>query len=197
MKVSDEPPAYGSNSNTLPTIEIPPLPPLVTIKKAYADFLKYMFATSRNFFQANTPNGNSIWQRLQDKNTLILCIPNGWDTSQQGFLRSAVVMAGIMTEEEAGERLEFITEGEASVHYALAHTQSNQWLEKGTLFAVTDAGGSTVDSTLYECKAIEPELVLQEVRASECVQVSETFFRMLSILSGDDDSDFGFPNVSS
>lgn len=68
-------------------------------------------------------------------------------------------------------RLEFVTEGEASVHYALAHTQSQAWLTKDTLFAVTDAGGSTVDSTLYECKKTSPELVLEEVCASECVQV--------------------------
>lgn len=197
MKISDEPPAYGSNANALPTIEIPPLPTSVTLKKVYSDFLKYMFTTSRNFFQANTPNGKSIWERLEDKMILILCIPNGWDTAQQGFLREAVVTAGVMThaqtDMEAADgrrrRLEFVTEGEASVHYALAHTHSHTWLEKNTLFAVTDAGGSTVDSTLYECKQTTPELVLEEVCASECVQVSRiplNFLISLRVRRSDD-----------
>jgi hypothetical protein len=184
MKISDEPPAYGSNANVLPTIEIPPLPPSTTLKKVYADFLKYMFTTTRSFFESNTPNGKSIWSRLEGQLILILCTPNGWDTSQQAFLREAVVTAGIMTNTQTDElvaegrrrRLEFVTEGEASVHYALAHTQSHAWLSKGTMFAVTDAGGSTVDSTLYECKKTSPELVLEEVCASECVQVSNQWF---------------------
>ena len=38
------------------------------------------------------------------------------------------------------------------------------------MFAVVDAGGSTVDSTLFECKETTPKLILEEVCASECVQ---------------------------
>ena len=72
-------------------------------------------------------------------------------------------------------RLRFVTEGEASVHYALEYTQSDQWLRKGVVFAVVDAGGSTVDSTLYECKETNPKLILEEVCASECVQAGSVF----------------------
>ncbi len=43
------------------------------------------------------------------------------------------------------------------------------------MFAVVDAGGSTVDSTLYECKDTTPKLILEEVRASECVQAGSVF----------------------
>ena len=71
--------------------------------------------------------------------------------------------------------MRFVTEGEASVHYALAYTQSAQWLRKGVVFAVVDAGGSTVDSNLYECKETTPNLILEEVRASECVQAGSVF----------------------
>jgi len=71
--------------------------------------------------------------------------------------------------------LRFVTEGEASVHYALDYTQSAQWLRKGVVFAVVDAGGSTVDSTLYECKETTPKLILEEVCASECVQAGSVF----------------------
>ena len=71
--------------------------------------------------------------------------------------------------------MRFVTEGEASVHYALDYTQSAQWLRKGAVFAVVDAGGSTVDSTLYECKETTPKLILEEVCASECVQAGSVF----------------------
>ena len=61
------------------------------------------------------------------------------------------------------------------MHYALDYTQSAQWLRRGVVFAVVDAGGSTVDSTLYECKEITPKLILEEVCASECVQAGSVF----------------------
>ena len=43
------------------------------------------------------------------------------------------------------------------------------------MFAVDDAGGSTVDSTLYECKETTPKIILEEVCASECVQAGSVF----------------------
>ena len=43
------------------------------------------------------------------------------------------------------------------------------------MFAVVDAGGSTVDSTLYECKKVTPKLILEEACASECVQAGSVF----------------------
>ncbi|KIM19447.1 hypothetical protein M408DRAFT_43717, partial [Serendipita vermifera MAFF 305830] len=49
------------------------------------------------------------------------------------------------------------------------------WLAPNTLFAVIDAGGSTVDSTLYDCKSIEPKVVLEEARESECTQAGGVF----------------------
>src|SRR5258706_12365252 len=46
---------------------------------------------------------------------------------------------------------------------------------QGVFFAVVYAGGSTVDSTLYECKETTPKLILEEVRVSECVQAGSVF----------------------
>lgn len=171
MKVSDQPPEYTSESNESPKMKIPPLPSQVTLIQVYSDFLSYLYSTTKRFFQSDMPNGNAVWERLQDKIVIILCTPNGWELSQQDFLRRAVIKANIMNDQESEERLEFVTEGEASVHFVLAHTRSESWLKKGVIFCVMDAGGSTVDSTLYECKETHPKLVLEEVCMSECVQV--------------------------
>lgn len=162
----DEPPEYGTD--TPPTFEVPPLPTGVTLKKVYKNFLRWLWDHAQEFFKNNTVDGERIWNRLGDKSFIVLATPNGWDTTQQGFLRQAMIDAGVINEGQDEDRLMFVTEGEASVHYALHYSQSKSWMNVGSQFAVTDAGGSTVDSTLYRCKALMPKLVLEEVTASEC-----------------------------
>ena len=59
------------------------------------------------------------------------------------------------------------------------------------MFAVVDAGGSTVDSALFECNETTPKLILEEVCASECVQAGSVFIdraaeHMLKSESGED-----------
>lgn len=171
MKISDVPPAYDDPNGRSPDIEIPPLPTNVSARQVYADLLRYMFDHAQKFFVENTPAGGQIWERLRNDVAIVLATPNGWDTQQHSFLRDVAILSGIVSEGDAGARVDFVTEGEASVHYALAHTKGKSWLQPGVMFVVTDAGGSTVDSTLYECKSLEPSLVLEEVCASECVQV--------------------------
>ena len=170
MRTPDQPPAYTPGDDTLSTIDIPELPEGVSLDQVYTDFLRYIYAAARTYFVKRTPNGSNIWTRLQENIIIILCTPNGWDIAQHTFMRDVAISAGLVTERDADERLEFITEGEASIHFALEHTAGPAWLEAGEMFAVTDAGGSTVDSTLYQCKSTNP-LVLEEVCASECVLV--------------------------
>lgn len=181
MKINDDPPPYAATNPhviTPSSIEVPPLPLDVTIKSVYVDFLSYMYRHTREHFTNSAPAGSSIWTRLQDSNDIILVLatPNGWDAGQQSFLKGAVMEAGLLTKSKIEANLCFVTEGEASVHYALAYSRGHRWLQPGIMFAVTDAGGSTVDSTLYACKAISPKLVLEEVCASECVQVSSIVY---------------------
>jgi molecular chaperone DnaK (HSP70) len=166
MKVVNEPPEYGSDIP--PTFEVPPLPTGVTLKRVYQDFLRYLWDHAQDFFKNNTVDGERIWNKLGSKAFIVLATPNGWDTTQQGFLRQAMIDAGIIAKGADEDRLFFVTEGEASVHYALHYSQSRSWMKENGMFAVTDAGGSTVDSTLYRCKALLPKLVLEEVTASEC-----------------------------
>jgi hypothetical protein len=171
MRASDLPPTYGAMTSLGTSLEVPPLPQGVPLIKVYADFIRYLYAKTRAFFVESTPNGQNVWNRLKQKSILVLCTPNGWVVSHQVFLRNAIVRAGIMGEKATADRVEFIAEGEASVHYVIAHTKSNAWLKQNMIFGVIDAGGSTIDSTLYECKDLQP-LRLEEVCASECVQVT-------------------------
>jgi hypothetical protein len=111
-------------------MEIPALPRNVTITRVYADLMKYLFQGARSFFQDATPGGARIWKRLEDQIVIVLCTPNAWDMSQQNFLRNAAVKAGLVKKSDAESLVEFVTEGEASVHYALKYTNGDIWLKR-------------------------------------------------------------------
>ncbi|PVF93792.1 hypothetical protein CPB86DRAFT_789734 [Serendipita vermifera] len=174
MKESDLPPPYESMANTPSRPEIPPLPNGVGLQKVYGDFIEYLYKHTRRFFIDSMPNGENIWTRLQSKIVIIFCHPNGWDISQQSFLSQSAIKAGLVPVEDVNTRLEFVTEGEASVHYAVAYTPSISWLEPQRMFVVVDAGGSTIDSNLYECKSVNP-LGIEEVHRCECIQAGGVF----------------------
>jgi hypothetical protein len=124
---------------------------------------------TRRFFETTTANGEEIWARVRDSMVIVLAIPNIWDIREQATLRRAAIMASLVTEENASQLLQFVTEAEASVHCALAQGPS-EWLKQRAVFAVVDCGGSTVDTTIYRCVSTSP-LGLTEVCPSECVQV--------------------------
>jgi hypothetical protein len=144
--------------------------------------MRYLYDHTRQFFADSMPNGENIWNRLESRITFIFCHPNGWDVSQQSFLSQSAIESGVISEQDTENRVEFVTEGEASVHYAVAYTPSMSWLKVNQKFMVVDAGGSTIDSNLYLCKSTNP-LRLQEVQRSECIQVCLYSGTFLSISS--------------
>ncbi|KAH7100086.1 hypothetical protein BKA62DRAFT_801954 [Auriculariales sp. MPI-PUGE-AT-0066] len=156
-------------------LEIPPLPFGVTKKQVYTDFLKYIYAHAISFFIDHSPDGKIIWDRVKSKVEIVLAIPNGWDLAQHSFLRDVIVLAKVLPQGHDPKRLMFVSEAEASVHYALHYTNGERWLKPGMKFCVLDAGGSTVDTTLYECSAVTPKLELKEVTSSDCVQAGGVF----------------------
>jgi hypothetical protein len=162
-------PVLISKTSSSQTFEIPPLPPGITIERAYADLMNYLMENTRQFFEKTTPNGAEIWGRVRDTIVIVLATPNIWDIREQHTLRKAAIMASLVTEENAGQLLQFVTESEASVHYALAQGPG-RWLKQGSAFAVIDCGGSTVDTTIYRCMSTSP-LGLAETCPSECMQV--------------------------
>jgi ethanolamine utilization protein EutQ (cupin superfamily) len=149
--------------------QIPPLPTGVTIERVYADLMRYLMEETQRFFGATTANGVEIWKRVRDTIVIVLATPNVWGMREQSTLRKAAIMAELVTEENAGHLLQFMTEAEASVHYALAQDQ-HDWLKEGTIFGVIDCGGSTVDTTIYRCESRSP-LGLTETCPNESVQV--------------------------
>ncbi|CAE6494723.1 unnamed protein product [Rhizoctonia solani] len=88
------------------------------------------------------------WEELSRNMTLVVAHPNGWGIEQQTRLRSAVVASGFIGGAEATQRVKFVTEAEASVHYIL--WKQFKSIQPGDQFIICDAGGSTVDTTAYK-----------------------------------------------
>lgn len=156
-------------------LELDPLPEGVSLRKIYADFLGYILQNTRSYFELHIVDGALIWENYHSKMEVVIAHPNGWGLREQAFLRTAAVEAGFASEANSRSRIKFVTEAEASVHFCLYHTNLDSRLQNGAKFAVCDAGGSTVDTTVYKVVATRPALKIEEIKASACVQAGAIF----------------------
>ena len=104
------------------TQKLPPLPPNKPAVDVLADFLRYMYTCARTYIQESHANGTDLWNSVEDKIQFILTHPNGWEGIQQTHIRNACVRAGLVPDATDGRsRIAFVTEGEASLHFAIKH----------------------------------------------------------------------------
>lgn len=169
-----------------PASKIPPLPPNKTVVQVMADFMRYLYKCTRNYIEethigfSSTPEASAststaeknpgMFDVLEKEGQIhfVLSHPNGWEGAQQEKMRRAAVLAGLVpSDEEAGSRISFVTEGEASLHFCLRSglgVDSVIKEEKGVL--IVDAGGGTVDMSAY-AKAGKEEW-FEEVATPQC-----------------------------
>ncbi|CAE6420069.1 unnamed protein product [Rhizoctonia solani] len=151
------------------------LPPGVTLRQIYSDFLGYLLKHTQTYFEDRVVDGRRIWQRYSSTMEIVIAHPNGWALREQSFLRGAATDAGLVDPSQASSNIRFVTEAEASVHFCIHHSNIGNRLQPGSNFVVCDAGGSTVDTTVYTVASTRPTLKLQEKRASACVQAGGIF----------------------
>jgi hypothetical protein len=106
------------------------LPKGKTIIDVFADFMGYLFDSTRALFKATESNGELKWNSVSNDIELVLPHPNGWGGPQQAQLRTAAIRAGIVPDTPAGRsRVQFVTEGEASFSFCATHTQPGKDLK--------------------------------------------------------------------
>jgi hypothetical protein len=106
------------------------LPKGKTIIDVFADFMRYLFDSTKTLFIASEPNGELRWNSVSNNIELVLAHPNGWGGPQQMQLRTAAARAGIVPDTPDGRsRVHFVTEGEASFNFCATHTQAGQILK--------------------------------------------------------------------
>jgi len=101
---------------------IPPLPPNKTVVNVFADYLRYLKECAGKYIRDTHINGARLWTALEDSNDIhyVLSHPNGWEGSEQSQMRKAAVQAGLIRDTQDGhEHVSFVTEGEASLHFAV------------------------------------------------------------------------------
>ncbi|KAL8292583.1 hypothetical protein RQP46_001195 [Phenoliferia psychrophenolica] len=173
-------PSSSTQAEPVARISLPSLPAGLDIIAVYTDFLYYLYNNTQQWYEENIPNGRGVWNKLAPQAAIVFATPDGWTDQQQGAIRTAFRQAGILSPndpEGSNSRLQFIHESEASVHWCLSNSNLS-WLNVGTAFTILDAGGSTVDSSLYVVEAITPQLKLRNVKASDCVQTGGVFMTL-------------------
>ena len=72
------------------------------------------------YVKGTHPNGEDLWGSISSDIEYVISHPNGWEGYQQSQIRSAIVLAGLIPDSVDGNsRVTFVTEGEASLHFAI------------------------------------------------------------------------------
>lgn len=107
------------------------LPAGVTLPRIYGDFLGYLLRHTQAYFEDHILDGKLIWKTYAPTLEVIIAHPNGWGTREQICLRSAAVEAGFTNAADAGDKVHFVSEAEASVHFCMFHTNLGTQLKVG------------------------------------------------------------------
>ena len=104
------------------------LPPGVSLRQIYADFLGYLLQHPKSFFEDRILDGKNIWAQFSSEMEVVIAHPNGWGIREQAFLRHAAVEAGFADSASARTKIRFVTEAEASVHFCNHHANLGERL---------------------------------------------------------------------
>lgn len=176
---------YGNGKSLHPNV--PPLPPKKTVVDVFSDFLKYLYACAASYIQDTHPNGRTLWADLKNDIHFVLSHPNGWEGKEQSQMRQAAVKAKLVPDNVVGQsRISFVTEGEASLHFAIENGVLSQAMEvcyplflgllyepclitfQGEGIVIVDAGGGTIDVSTYKRVSLEKKRIFEEIAMPEC-----------------------------
>jgi len=149
---------------------VPPLPPNKSVVNVFADFLRYLLECASSYIQETHPSGVDLWKAHKNEIHFVLSHPNGWEGKEQSQMRQAAVEAGLVPDTLPGyDRVSFVTEGEASLHFAVENGVLSKASEvrfhpkakinlsmimilpwKGEGIVIVDAGGGTIDVSTYK-----------------------------------------------
>ncbi|KAG6332939.1 hypothetical protein ID866_6155 [Astraeus odoratus] len=165
--------------------DIPPLPKGLAAVQVLSDFMEYLFKCARTYIIESHASGDIMWKSLENHIEFVLTHPNGWEGPQQQQIRRAAESAGLIPKGEDGQsRLRLLTEGEASLHFCVTTVLAEDSLGKTPILcpaepeepnvqsdyqgvAIIDAGGGTIDMSIYSMK-LSPSVSVEEIATAEC-----------------------------
>lgn len=150
--------------------DIPPLPKGKSVVHVLTDFIEYLFRCAETYIQESYPR--YIWLSVKDEIQFVFTHPNGWEGAQQQQIRRAIELAGLVPSTPDGRaRVRFLTEGEAGLHFCIWDLSASGLPDptkhpKGQGVVVIDAGGGTLDLSMYSMK-FDPT-TFEEIAPAEC-----------------------------
>jgi hypothetical protein len=113
--------AVGPNDDPLP-----PLPPNKTVVEVFGDYLRYLYKCARLYILETHASGPELWASLEGHAEFVLTHPNGWEGAQQAQMRQASIYGGLISDHpDQASRIQFVTEGEASLHYCIGNNYAS------------------------------------------------------------------------
>ncbi|KAK7472127.1 hypothetical protein VKT23_000249 [Stygiomarasmius scandens] len=157
-------PENSESSSSVQTIH--PLPPNKSAVTVLSDFIRYLMQCTKSFIIQSMPDGASFWESVEDNIQFVLSHPNGWEGAQQSQMRRAAIQAGLISgsREDYG-RIQFVTEGEASLHYCLNNGCN---VSRNGGIVIVDAGGGTVDLSTYAKMDTKITTFFKEISRPQC-----------------------------
>ncbi|TFK50906.1 hypothetical protein OE88DRAFT_1630799 [Heliocybe sulcata] len=144
------------------------LPVFKTIIDVFADFLSYLFTCAKDYIRTAHAAGDALLRSLEGNIDFVMGHPNGWGGLQQQRMRKAAVEAGLVPDMKAAEdRIQFVTEGEASLYYCLENGLSSDAIKPDNKIMIVDAGGGTIDLSSYRITKAKP-IKVEEVAIPGC-----------------------------
>lgn len=162
------------STNTIMS-NIPPLPNGKTVIQIFADYLRYLFDCTCTYIKDTHFNGDTLLATLRHRIDYVLSHPNGWEGLQQYQMREAAVLAGLIPSTPEGlSRITFVTEGEASLHFAINNGFASTKMNHGEGVIIVDAGGGTIDISAYARQSRS----YVEISAAQCHLSGSVFVTM-------------------
>ena len=103
-------------------LELGTLPDDLTPTKVMGDFLRYLYTEALEYIKIHHIDGHEILDEVGDNKSFILSLPNVWTGLPQQRMREAAVVGGLVkNDNEARNKIKFVSEGEASALSCLAN----------------------------------------------------------------------------
>ncbi|KAF8883236.1 hypothetical protein BD779DRAFT_1444010 [Infundibulicybe gibba] len=149
---------------------LPPLPPKKTVVDVMGDYMRYLHQSAKIYIQETHPGGAALWLSLANNVDFVLSHPNGWEGAQQAQMRRAAILGGLVSNErDAGARIRFVMEGEASLNFCI---RNDLIVKPGSGVLIVDAGGGTIDLSAYSG---ESSSQFEEVAPAQCHLIGSIF----------------------
>jgi hypothetical protein len=75
---------------------IPRLPGDGSVIDLFADFMRYLYDCARTYIEETHASGADLWASFAERIEYVLTHPNGWEGAQQGKMRRAAILAGLI-----------------------------------------------------------------------------------------------------